>query len=102
MLHFQRHALTGYQTQLQILTAVVKLFLKKPGNTQSLVQKVLQAATAESDNPDIHDRAYVYWRLLSGDLEVAKVSCSMHLPRHPHADEGRTSSCRKSPLFQLL
>ncbi|QPH10243.1 hypothetical protein C2857_001470 [Epichloe festucae Fl1] len=60
------------QTQLQILTAVVKLFLKKPGNTQGLVQKVLQAATAENDNPDIRDRAYVYWRLLSGDLDVAK------------------------------
>jgi vesicle coat complex subunit len=55
------------------LTAVVKLFLKKPNNTQGLVQKVLQAATAENDNPDIRDRAYVYWRLLSGDLDVAKV-----------------------------
>ncbi|OAA56054.1 AP-1 complex subunit beta-1 [Cordyceps fumosorosea ARSEF 2679] len=60
------------QTQLQILTAVVKLFLKKPSNSQNLVQKVLQAATVENDNPDIRDRAYVYWRLLSGDLEVAK------------------------------
>lgn len=60
------------QVQLQILTAVVKLFLKKPDNNQGLVQKVLQAATAENDNPDIRDRAYVYWRLLSGDLQVAK------------------------------
>jgi AP-1 complex subunit beta-1 len=61
------------QVQLQILTAVVKLFLKKPDNNQGLVQKVLQAATADNDNPDIRDRAYVYWRLLSGDLSVAKV-----------------------------
>ncbi|KAL1895816.1 beta-adaptin [Ceratocystis pirilliformis] len=60
------------QTQLQILTAVVKLFLKKPDNNQALVQKVLQAATTENDNPDIRDRAYIYWRLLSGNLEVAK------------------------------
>jgi len=60
------------QTQLQILTAVVKLFLKKPDNNQGLVQKVLQVSTAENDNPDIRDRAYVYWRLLSGDLAVAK------------------------------
>lgn len=60
------------QTQLQILTAVVKLFLKKPDNNQSLVQKVLQASTADNDNPDIRDRAYVYWRLLSGDLSIAK------------------------------
>ena len=67
------------QTQLQILTAVVKLFLKKPSNTQGLVQKVLQQATADNDNPDIRDRAYIYWRLLSGDLDVAKV-CPPILP----------------------
>ncbi|PHH70742.1 hypothetical protein CDD80_5766 [Ophiocordyceps camponoti-rufipedis] len=46
-------------TQLQILTATVKLFLKKPGNSQGLVQKVLQAATSENDNPDIRDRAII-------------------------------------------
>ncbi|KAI9824200.1 MAG: hypothetical protein M1819_000912 [Sarea resinae] len=60
------------QTQLQILTAVVKLFLKKPDQSQGLVQKVLQAATAENDNPDIRDRAYVYWRLLSSDPQITK------------------------------
>ncbi|KAF2106284.1 adaptin N terminal region-domain-containing protein [Lophiotrema nucula] len=60
------------QTQLQILTAVVKLFLKKPDQSQGLVQKVLQAATAMNDNPDIRDRAYVYWRLLSSDPQIAK------------------------------
>jgi vesicle coat complex subunit len=60
------------QTQLQILTAVVKLFLKRPDQSQGLVQKVLQAATAENDNPDIRDRAYVYWRLLSSDPQTAK------------------------------
>ena len=36
------------------------------------MQKVLQAATAENDNPDIRDRAYVYWRLLSSDPQIAK------------------------------
>lgn len=43
----------------------MKLFLKRPQAAQGLVQKVLNAATADSDNPDIRDRAYVYWRLLS-------------------------------------
>lgn len=69
-----------HQTQLQILTAVVKLFLKKPSNNQSLVQKVLQLATADSDNPDIRDRAYIYWRLLSGDLDIAKVRPLLQSP----------------------
>lgn len=48
---------------------MVKLFLKRPQAAQGLVQKVLQAATAECDNPDIRDRAYVYWRLLSNTTD---------------------------------
>lgn len=60
--------------QLQTLTAIVKLYLKRPESAQSLVQRVLQAATKGCDNPDIRDRAYVYWRLLSTDPEAAKVS----------------------------
>ena len=62
------------QTQLQILTAVVKFFLKKPDQpqAQTLVQKIFQAATAENDNPDVRDRAYVYWRLLSSNPQIAQ------------------------------
>ncbi|KAI4123782.1 MAG: hypothetical protein LQ338_005109 [Usnochroma carphineum] len=62
------------QTQLQILTAVVKFFLKKPDlpQSQQLVQKIFQAATAENDNPDVRDRAYVYWRLLSSNPQIAQ------------------------------
>lgn len=62
------------QTQLQILTAVVKFFLKKPDQpqAQTLVQKIFQSATAENDNPDVRDRAYVYWRLLSSNPQIAK------------------------------
>ena len=58
--------------QLQILTAVVKLFLKQPANSQGLVQSVLSLATQDSDNPDLRDRGYVYWRLLSTDPAAAK------------------------------
>jgi len=61
------------QVQLQILTGIVKLFLKRPTDTQEMVQKVLNLATQETDNPDLRDRGYVYWRLLSTDPEAAKV-----------------------------
>ncbi|CAO3647152.1 unnamed protein product [Cunninghamella blakesleeana] len=60
------------QVQLQLLTATVKLFLKKPNENQDLVQRVLQTATNDCDNADIRDRAYVYWRLLSTDPQAAK------------------------------
>jgi AP-1 complex subunit beta-1 len=59
--------------QLQLMTATVKLFLKKPvEKPQQLIQLVLTYATQETDNPDLRDRAYIYWRLLSTDPEAAK------------------------------
>eukprot|EP00004_Rigifila_ramosa_P009952 TRINITY_DN21735_c0_g1_i1.p1 TRINITY_DN21735_c0_g1~~TRINITY_DN21735_c0_g1_i1.p1 ORF type:complete len:913 (-),score=280.20 TRINITY_DN21735_c0_g1_i1:52-2631(-) len=60
------------QVQLQLLTATVKLFLKKPDSTQAMVQKVLGLATNDSDNPDLRDRGYIYWRLLSTDPDAAR------------------------------
>ncbi|KAK9454136.1 adaptin N terminal region-domain-containing protein [Dipodascopsis uninucleata] len=60
------------QVQLQLLTATVKLFLKKPQNTQPLVQKVLQTITTSCDNADLRDRAFIYWRLLSADPQKSK------------------------------
>jgi len=60
------------QVQLQILTAAVKLFLKSPKNSKDLVQRVLTIATERSDNPDLRDRGYVYWRLLSANAQAAR------------------------------
>ena len=61
------------EVQLQLLTATVKLFLKKPATTQGVVKEVLQLATTKSSNPDLRDRGYIYWRLLSSDPEKARV-----------------------------
>uniref|UniRef100_A0A671NK55 AP-1 complex subunit beta-1-like n=1 Tax=Sinocyclocheilus anshuiensis TaxID=1608454 RepID=A0A671NK55_9TELE len=60
-------------TQVKCLSnSIVKLFLKKPTETQELVQQVLSLATQDSDNPDLRDRGYIYWRLLSTDPVAAK------------------------------
>ncbi|CAL4113881.1 unnamed protein product, partial [Meganyctiphanes norvegica] len=69
------------QVQLQLLTAIVKLFLKRPTDTQELVQQVLSLATQDSDNPDLRDRGFIYWRLLSTDPAAAKEvrSCQENL-----------------------
>ena len=71
------HTLT--QVQLQLLTATVKLFLKAPTEgAQKMISLVLSCATNETDNPDLRDRAYIYWRLLSTDPEV-RASVSVHV-----------------------
>lgn len=62
------------QVQQQLLTAIVKLFLKQPGEEEkAMVQAVLQQATSSFDYPDLRDKAYIYWRLLSSDPEAAKL-----------------------------
>lgn len=72
-----------YQVQFQILVAIVKLFLKKPdGAAQGVVQRVLELATKEADNPDLRDRAFIYWRLLSSnDADAGKVGESVPAER---------------------
>ncbi|KAI0920249.1 hypothetical protein AcW1_002044 [Taiwanofungus camphoratus] len=70
----------SYPVQLQTLTAVVKLFLQKPESSQGLVQRVLNTATKDCDSPDVRDRAYIYWRLLSTDPGAAKAVVLSHRP----------------------
>lgn len=60
------------EVQLALLTATVKLFIQRPTKGQELVPKVLKWATEETDNPDLRDRAYMYWRLLSTDMNAAR------------------------------
>lgn len=54
------------QVQLQIITAAVKLYLKLPlPDDDSMITDLLKQATEQVANPDIKDRAYIYWRMLS-------------------------------------
>ncbi|KAJ3328139.1 AP-1 complex subunit beta-1 [Blyttiomyces sp. JEL0837] len=60
------------EVQLSLLTAIVKLFIKRPTAGQDLIPKVLKWATEEVDNPDLRDRGFIYWRLLSTNPIAAK------------------------------
>ena len=60
------------KVKLAILTAAVKLYLKKPEEGEEIIQKILKLATDEADNPDLRDRAYIYWRMLSTSPQKTK------------------------------
>ena len=60
------------EVQLALLTATVKLFIQRPTKGCSLVPQVLKWCTEETDDPDLRDRGYMYWRLLSTDPATAK------------------------------
>lgn len=52
---------------------MVKYFLKAPEKGEPLLAQLLEAATEKAINPDLRDRAYIYWRMLSSDPEKAKI-----------------------------
>ncbi|KAI8074882.1 adaptin N terminal region-domain-containing protein [Gongronella butleri] len=89
------------QVQLQLLTATVKLFLKKPQETQTLVQSVLQMATTGCDNADLRDRGYVYWRLLSTDPQAANTVVLSEKPPVQDALQQSESTLLDALLLQI-
>ena len=60
------------KVQLSLLTATVKLYLKKPDSADAVIKRVLKIATEEGSNPDLMDRAYIYWRMLSNSPQKTK------------------------------
>ncbi|KAG9396559.1 Adaptor Protein Complex 1/2, beta subunit (AP1/2B) [Carpediemonas membranifera] len=61
--------------QFQLLTAVVKLYLNRPAeSTQAMLHSVLEYVTEKADDPDLRDRGFLYWRMLSADngFEMAR------------------------------
>ena len=46
--------------------------MKLEGEAEDLITSVLQQATDQSDNPDLRNRGYIYWRMLSENPEEAK------------------------------
>ena len=61
-----------YVVQLELLTASLKYFLKVKEASHGTLIKVLQLCTEHSENPDLRDRAFIYWRLLSIDPDLCR------------------------------
>ncbi|OBA19140.1 Adaptor protein complex beta subunit [Metschnikowia bicuspidata var. bicuspidata NRRL YB-4993] len=51
--------------QYAMITAVVKYYVHFPHAGEALVLNVLKWATEETDNPDLRDRGFFYWRLIT-------------------------------------
>jgi len=73
--------------QLQLLTAAVKLFLKRPEQAEVLISALLKTATEKCPNPDVRDRAYIYWRLLSTDPAATRELVLSEKPAVADVDE---------------
>lgn len=57
------------EVQCALLTTVVKCYLKSPETVEDLLLQTLKWATEEAGNPDVRDRGFFYWRLLTADTQ---------------------------------
>lgn len=89
------------QVQMAIVTAAVKLYLKLEDEAEELVSQVLKLATDESDNPDLRNRGYIYWRMLSEDPEAAKQIILCEKPPM-HEDQGKIEPIIRDQLVNNL
>lgn len=62
--------------KLQLLTAVTKMFFKRPPECQEMLGRLLEHAIDEEGDMDVHDRGMLYYRLLKHDVkEAQRVIC---------------------------
>ena len=78
--------------KLQILNSAVKNFVNKPDESEEIIKVVLQKGAEESENPDVRDRAYIYWRLLEIDPDIAKDMMVSEKPPFNFVDEDELDS----------
>lgn len=63
--------------RLELLTAMMKLFFKRPPEVQPLLGQVFLVAVNDFSHADVHDRALLYYRLLKDSPKVAaQVVCA--------------------------
>jgi len=58
--------------KLQLLVAAMKLFFKRPPEVHHMLGRLLKAAINDIANQDVHDRALLYYRVLSADVSSAE------------------------------
>jgi vesicle coat complex subunit len=69
--------------RLELLSATVKLLLKRPAEVQAMAGRLLDAAVADTRFTEVHDRAIFYYRLLTHDVGLARrvLTASAECPR---------------------
>ena len=66
----------------QLLIATMKMFFKRPAEVQGMLGRILRFAINDQSDQDVHDRALLYYRLLTADINVASslFQNSAHIP----------------------
>eukprot|EP00743_Colponemidia_sp_Colp-15_P002288 GILK01002479.1.p1 GENE.GILK01002479.1~~GILK01002479.1.p1 ORF type:complete len:794 (-),score=148.65 GILK01002479.1:161-2542(-) len=68
--------------KMELLTATMKLFFKRPPEVQHMLGRLLRTAINENTHTDVRDRAMLYYRLLTYNVDEAN----------------RVINCQKDPI----
>lgn len=60
---------------MQLLTSTVKLFFKRPPEVQKMLGRLLDSVISNEMHQDVHDRALLYYRLLSTNHQEVLTKC---------------------------
>lgn len=60
------------EVQLMTLSLVMKFYLDFPSQLDSLAKRIFKYCTEINHNPDLRDKAFIYWRLITINKSVAK------------------------------
>lgn len=63
---------TSDEIKLQVLTSSMKLFFKRAPEMQRMLGRLFQKAVNDTSNQDLHDRALLYYRLLTHDIKTTE------------------------------
>jgi len=88
----------------QLVSAVVKLFFKRPSQMDQIVRRTLTLGCADTTFPDVHDRSLYLTRLMVRDAQLAQQL--LLAPAEPinfyDEDILPEIKVRKTLLFELL
>merc|ERR1712146_518056 len=82
--------------KINLLTATMKLFFKRPPEMQSMLGRLLAEAVNDVSSQDLHDRALLYYRLLKQDVNLAR---DVVLSSNTVFDESNPSKIMESGKF---
>lgn len=85
--------------KLQTLVAAMKMFFQRPPEVHAMLGRLLSAAVNDLSNQDLHDRALLYYRLLStGNIDVAKSMFSSSRDAPPRQDDEQDEQGRRAKV----
>lgn len=87
--------------QLQTLNTAVKIYVNHPDNFIEQLALLFKISSENTDNPDLRDRAFIYWRLLNlNDIPLAK---EVILGEKPHTvDDEQTGPITADLATKLI